>query len=189
MDSFAQSELQNDRSKDGLPRGEITCCHCYPDWSGYWKCDWVLSGSCRLVLADYFMCDGRGWPFCIYYCDDCHSYSCKRAAAVSPLEALRYSDYQGKMKESSVLHRKITPASLAKMNLSRQKAKSTLTILSLSLGGVLVVLISTMLVSYDGVAEAEAGLSLSVNLTFSSTQINRGTLLVFLCLDCSKRIF
>ena len=63
----------------------------------------------------------------------------KRAAAVSPLEALRYSDYQGKMKESSVLHRKITPASLAKMNLSRQKAKSTLTILSLSLGGVLVV--------------------------------------------------
>ena len=40
------------------------------------------------------------------------------------------------------------------MNLSRQKAKSTLTILSLSLGGVLVVLISTMLVSYDGVAEA-----------------------------------
>ena len=58
------------------------------------------------------------------------------------------------MKESSVLHRKITPASLAKMNLSRQKAKSTLTILSLSLGGVLVVLISTMLVSYDGVAEA-----------------------------------
>lgn len=78
----------------------------------------------------------------------------KRAAAVSPLEALRYSDYQGKMKESSVLHRKITPASLAKMNLSRQKAKSTLTILSLSLGGVLVVLISTMLVSYDGVAEA-----------------------------------
>ena len=78
----------------------------------------------------------------------------KRAAAVSPLEALRYSDYKGKMKESSVLQRKITPASLAKMNLLRQKAKSTLTILSLSLGGVLVVLISTMFVSYDGVAEA-----------------------------------
>ncbi|MFQ7880317.1 MAG: ABC transporter permease [Blautia producta] len=33
----------------------------------------------RLVLADYFMCDGRGWPFCIYYCDDCHSYSCKKS--------------------------------------------------------------------------------------------------------------
>lgn len=60
------------------------------------------------------------------------------------MEALRYSDYQGKMKESSVLHRNITPASLAKRNLSRQKTKSILTILSLSLGGVLVVLISTM---------------------------------------------
>ncbi len=35
----------------------------------------------------------------------------------------------------------------------------------------------------------EAGRSLSVNLTFSSTQINRGTLLVFLCLDCRKKNF
>ena len=78
----------------------------------------------------------------------------KKAAAISPMEALRYSDYQGKLKESSMLHRKITPLSLAKMNLSRQKLKSVLTILSLSIGGVLVVLISTMLVSYDGVAEA-----------------------------------
>lgn len=78
----------------------------------------------------------------------------KKAAAVSPMEALRYSDYKETMKESSVLHRKITPASLAKRNLSRQKTKSILTILSLSLGGVLVVLISTMLVFYDGVAEA-----------------------------------
>ena len=78
----------------------------------------------------------------------------KKAASVSPMEALRYSDYKGTIKESSALHRKITPASLAKMNLSRQKTKSILTILSLSLGGVLVVLISTMLISYDGVAEA-----------------------------------
>ena len=78
----------------------------------------------------------------------------KKAATISPMEALRYSDYQGKLKESSMLHRKITPMSLAKMNLSRQKSKSILTVLSLSIGGVLVVLISTMLVSYDGVAEA-----------------------------------
>ncbi len=104
----------------------------------------------------------------------------KRAAAVSPLEALRYSDYQGKMKESSVLHRKITPASLAKMNLSRQKAKSTLTILSLSLGGVLVVLISTMLVSYDGVEEArgrvfpvgEFNIQLNANQSWNTADIS-----------------
>ena len=79
----------------------------------------------------------------------------KKAATVSPIEALRYTNYQGKRKESSVLHRKISPLLLAKMNLSRQKAKSTLTILSLSFGGVLVVLISTMLFSYNGLAEAQ----------------------------------
>ena len=104
----------------------------------------------------------------------------KRAAAVSPVEALRYSDYNGKMKESSVLHRKITPASFAKMNLSRQKAKSILTILSLSLGGVLVVLISTMLVSYDGVAEArgrafpvgEFNIKLNANQSFDTAHVS-----------------
>lgn len=78
----------------------------------------------------------------------------KKAAAISPMEALRYPGYHGKQKESSMLHRKITPLSLAKRNLSRQKSKSILTVLSLSVGGVLVVLVSTMLVSYDGVAEA-----------------------------------
>ena len=104
----------------------------------------------------------------------------KKAAAVSPMEALRYSDYKGKIKESSVLHRKITPASLAKMNLSRQKAKSVLTILSLSLGGVLVVLISTILVSYDGVAEArgrdfpvgEFNIKLNANQSFDTAHIS-----------------
>ena len=45
----------------------------------------------------------------------------KKAAAIPPMEALRYSDYQGKLKESSMLHRKITPLSLPKRNLSRQK--------------------------------------------------------------------
>ncbi len=104
----------------------------------------------------------------------------KRAAAVSPMEALRYSDYSGKVKESSVLHRKLTPASLAKMNLSRQRAKSILTILSLSIGGVLVVLISTMLVSYDGVAEArgrafpvgEFNVKLNANQSFDTAHVS-----------------
>ncbi|MCI9455707.1 MAG: ABC transporter permease [Oscillospiraceae bacterium] len=104
----------------------------------------------------------------------------KRAAAVSPMEALRYSDYKGKMKESSVLHRNITPASLAKMNLSRQKGKSILTILSLSLGGVLIVLIATMLVSYDGVAEArgrafpagEFNIKLNANQSFDTAHVS-----------------
>ena len=58
--------------------GKLLAAIAIPDWFGYWKCDWVLSDSCRLVLADYFMCNGRGWPFRIYYCDVFHSYTCKK---------------------------------------------------------------------------------------------------------------
>nr|WP_326165127.1 FtsX-like permease family protein [uncultured Oscillibacter sp.] len=104
----------------------------------------------------------------------------KKAAAVSPMEALRYPDHNGKVKGSSVLHRKLTPASLAKMDLSRQKTRSILTILSLSLGGVLVVLISTMLVSYDGAAEArgrafpvgEFNIELNANRSFDTAHVS-----------------
>mgnify|MGYP000162880610 CR=1 FL=1 len=104
----------------------------------------------------------------------------KKAAAVSPMEALRYSDYKGKSKESSALYRKITPTSLAKMNLSRQKTKSILTIFSLAFGGVLVVLISTILVSYDGVAEArgrdfskgEFNIHLNANQSFDTAKVS-----------------
>ena len=104
----------------------------------------------------------------------------KKAAAISPMEALHYSDYRGKQKESSMLHCKITLLSLAKMNLSRQKLKSVLTILSLSIGGVLVVLISTMLVSYDGVAEArykdfpvgEFNIQLNANLSWETAGVS-----------------
>ena len=104
----------------------------------------------------------------------------KRAAAVSPLEALRYSSYQGKLKPSSALHRKITPMSLAKMNLFRQKAKFILTVLSLSFGGLLVVIFSTMLVSYDGTAEArgrdfsmgEFNIELNANQSFDTAGVS-----------------
>lgn len=107
------------------------------------------------------------------------SVPAKKAAKVSPMEALRYSSYEGKIKQSSILHRKINPASLAKMNLSRQKKKSILTIVSLSFGGLLVILISTMLISYDGVAEArgrdfsigEFNISLNSNQSFDTAHV------------------
>lgn len=104
----------------------------------------------------------------------------KKAAAVSPIEALRYSNGVRKNQQSSVLHRRITPVSLAKMNLSRQKAKSMLTIISLSFGGLLIILISTMLISYDGVAEArgkdfsvgEFNISLNANQSWDTADIS-----------------
>ena len=104
----------------------------------------------------------------------------EKAARVSPMEALRYSGYEGNLKQSSVLHRNITPASLARMNLSRQKRKSVLTICSLSFGGLLVMLISTMLLSYDAVAEAkgrdfpvgEFDIRLNANQSFDTTAVS-----------------
>ena len=120
------------------------------------------------------------WVLCFYNGNALYSSPVKKAAAVSPMEALRYSDYKGKPKESSALYRKITPTSLAKMNLSRQKTKSILTIFSLAFGGVLVVLISTILVSYDGVAEArgrdfskgEFNIHLNANQSFDTAKVS-----------------
>ena len=104
----------------------------------------------------------------------------EKAARVSPMEALRYSGYEGNLKQSAVLHRNITPASLARMNLSRQKGKSVLTICSLSFGGLLVMLISTMLFSYDAVAEAkgrdfpvgEFDIRLNANQSFDTAAVS-----------------
>ena len=46
----------------------------------------------------------------------------KRASLVSPIEATRYTTYQGGATESNKLHRTISPLSLAKVNLLRNKA-------------------------------------------------------------------
>ena len=77
----------------------------------------------------------------------------KKASLVSPIEATRYTTYQGGAKESNKLHRTISPLALAKVNLLRNKRKFLLTIISLSIGGVLLVTVSTLMVSYNGAAE------------------------------------
>ena len=77
----------------------------------------------------------------------------KKASLVSPIEATRYTTFQGGAKESNKLHRTISPLALAKVNLLRNKRKFLLTIISLSIGGVLLVTVSTLMVSYNGAAE------------------------------------
>ena len=77
----------------------------------------------------------------------------KKASLVSPIEATRYTTYQGGAKESNKLHRTISPLALAKVNLLRNKRKFLLAIISLSIGGVLLVTVSTLMVSYNGAAE------------------------------------
>ena len=70
----------------------------------------------------------------------------KKAAEISAIEAASYNTYK---KASKELHRKITPFSLAKMNLGRNKSKTILTILSLSIGGILLITVATVLISHD----------------------------------------
>ena len=70
------------------------------------------------------------------------------AMSVSPVEAFRYSGYSGtkKRKKSG---KRLTPFSLAAMNLSRNRKKSILTFASLVLSGMLFVGISSLLTSLD----------------------------------------
>lgn len=79
----------------------------------------------------------------------------KIAAATSPIEALGYTGYTEKMKESTVLKRRLTPNSLAGINLKRNRKKSILTMSSLVLAGVLLGTIATFIVSYDPGASAD----------------------------------
>ena len=70
------------------------------------------------------------------------------AMSVSPVEAFRYSGYSGtkKRKKSG---KRLTPFSLAAMNLSRNRKKSILTFASMVLSGMLFVGISSLLTSLD----------------------------------------
>lgn len=80
----------------------------------------------------------------------------KIAAETSPIEALGYTGYTEKMKESAILKRKLTPASLAGINLKRNKKKSILTMSSLVLAGILLGTITTFIVSYDPGASVDS---------------------------------
>lgn len=75
----------------------------------------------------------------------------KLAAAVSPIEAAKYTAYAGDAgrKSTKKLQRKITPMTLARMNNSRNRKKAFITMLSLGLGGVLFIGTITFAVSWD----------------------------------------
>lgn len=80
----------------------------------------------------------------------------RKASLISPLEALRHNIYKGKYKESRKLKRKITSISLGFFYLFREKKRTVLTIMSLSVGGILMMIFSTLMFSYDGAAETRA---------------------------------
>ena len=77
----------------------------------------------------------------------------KITANTSPIEAVRYTAYKGKaIRKKS---RRITPFRLAVTNLSRNRKKSILTLLSLGFSGILLLCAATMAVSYSAVDEAK----------------------------------
>jgi len=73
----------------------------------------------------------------------------KIASTISPIEATKYSGYNGSKGKYSTkkLHRKLTPLSLAKMSTTRNRRKTILTMISLGVGGVLFMLATTFISS------------------------------------------
>lgn len=71
------------------------------------------------------------------------------AMNTSPVESSKYLAYTGKAKNSQKLHRKLTPFSLAKINLQRNKQKAILTLLMLGLSGAFLLVTSTVAGSID----------------------------------------
>ena len=73
----------------------------------------------------------------------------RAAMNTSPIEGAKYFAYTGKVKNSSKLHRKLTPLNLAKINIQRNKKKAILTLLMLGLSGTLLLVTSTVAGSID----------------------------------------
>lgn len=78
----------------------------------------------------------------------------KVAMSISPIEAFKYSAYSGGKAETKKQHR-LTPYSLALLNLSRSKRKSIMTFVSLVLSGMLLVSLSSLLTSLDPAERAK----------------------------------
>lgn len=80
------------------------------------------------------------------------------AAAVSPMEALRYVPQDGMKKDGNKkLCRKLSPIGLGIMNFSKNRKKATITMFSLALGGILFMAAATYLSSFDKANYARQG--------------------------------
>lgn len=68
----------------------------------------------------------------------------KIAAKISPIEAVRFTSEQKRISHSRKKHVKLNPSSLGLMNFDRDRKKTISIILSLSLGGLLLLIISSV---------------------------------------------
>lgn len=80
------------------------------------------------------------------------------AAAVSPMEALRYLPQDGMKKAANrKMCRNLSPFGLGMMNFSKNKKKAAITMLSLALGGILFMTAATYMSSFDKADYARQG--------------------------------
>lgn len=93
------------------------------------------------------------------------------AAAVSPMEALRYVPQNGmKQAGNRKLCRRLTPLGFAAMNFSKNKKKTAITMLSLALGGILFMTAATYMYSFDRDSFARQGYFRNAQFHISYTQ-------------------
>lgn len=98
----------------------------------------------------------------------------KTAAAVSPMEALRYVPQDGMKKTANKkLCRSLTPFGLGTMNFSKNKKKAAVTMLSLALGGILFMTAATYMSSFDKESYARQGVfkDAEFNIQYSASAI------------------
>ena len=101
----------------------------------------------------------------------------KTAAAVSPMEALRYVPQDGMKKTANKkMCRKLTPVGLGTMNFSKNKKKAAITMLSLALGGILFMTAATYMSSFDKGSYARQGLfkdaEFNIQYSVSAIELN-----------------
>lgn len=96
----------------------------------------------------------------------------KIAAAIAPVEASKFSGYQEKA--SKKLFRKITPAALAHMSSARNRKRTTLTMISLGVGGTLFMLASFFATSVSQEEYARQGTfghgEFSISLSYNAAE-------------------
>ena len=93
------------------------------------------------------------------------------AAAVSPMEALRYVAQDGMKKMANKkMCRKLTPLGLGIMNFSKNKKKATITMFSLAFGGVLFMTAATYMSSFNKADYARQGYFVDAEFHISYSQ-------------------
>lgn len=79
----------------------------------------------------------------------------KFASRISPVAAIRHVDADAYKKREKKSSKRLTPLSLAALNLSRNKKKTVLTLLSLFFSGTLFISLATLLNSVDPISKAQ----------------------------------